>query len=180
MQPIKVLIVEDEVIVARDIRDTLSTLGYEVCAQVSAGEEAITKSEELKPDVVLMDIMLQGDVDGIQAAETIRSRMNIPVIFLTAFSNENTIERAKTAKPYGYILKPFQDTDLYTAIEIAVHKHRLERKLIEETENAIATVIGSTEVLMEEGSSNHTPQTLQKIEAIRRAALIIKETIEKI
>jgi CheY-like chemotaxis protein len=181
MENIKVLIVEDEIIVARHIEDTLLSLGYAVTGIVSSGEEAIKLCGETpRPDVVLMDIMLEGDVDGIDAARKIRKDYSIPIIFLTAFSNEKTLHRAKIAKPYGYILKPFQETDFFTSIEIAIHKHRIERKLVEETENAIAAIIGSSEVFLEEGAGKHDNETLRRIEAIRHAAMIIKDTIEEL
>lgn len=180
MDKIKILIVEDEIIVATDIEDTLVSLGYLVSGILSSGEDAIEHAQAHRPDLVLMDIMLEGDIDGITTANNIRQQFNIPVIFLTAYSNEKTIERAKIAKPYGYILKPFRETDLYTSIEIAFYKHRIERKLIEETENALAAIIGSTEVFIEDGTTKYDAETLRRIEAIQNAALVIKETIEKL
>ncbi len=180
MDKIKILIVEDEIIVAKHIEDSLLSLGYSVTGISSSGEEAVEHAGHFRPDVVLMDIMLGGGTDGISAAELIRKRYNIPIIFLTAYSNENTIHRAKTVKPYGYILKPFEETDLFTSIEIALHKHRIERKLVEETENALAAIIGSTEVFLEDGTSKYNVETLRRIESIRNAALIIKETIEEL
>jgi len=180
MEEIKVLIVEDEVIVAKDIGDTLLSLGYAVTGTATSAEGAIELSESTEPDIVLMDIMLEGELDGTEAAEVIRSRFNIPVIFLTAYSNAKTLQRAKTTNPYGYILKPYQETDLYTTIEIALHKHRTQRKLIEETENALAAIIGSTEVFLEEGSPGDDTEVLRRMDYIRNAALIIKDTIEKL
>jgi len=180
MEKIKILIVEDEVIVAKDIGDTLLSLGYSVTGTASSAEEALDLSELTEPDIVLMDIMLEGELDGTEAAEIIRSRFNIPIIFLTAYSNDNTLQRAKTTNPYGYILKPFQETDLYTTIEIALHKHGTQRKLIEETENALAAIIGSTEVLLEEGAPGDDTEVLRRIDSIHNAALIIKDTIDKL
>lgn len=180
MDKIKVLIVEDEIIVAKHIEDTLLSLGYYVTGIASSGDDAVEHAGIFRPDVALMDIMLGGEIDGITAAEMIRKRYSIPIIFLTAYSNEKTIHRAKTAKPYGYILKPFQETDLFTSIEIALHKHGIERRLVEETENALAAIIGSAEVFLEDGASKHNAETLRRIESIRNAALIIKETIEEL
>lgn len=180
MDKIKVMIVEDEIIVAKHIEDSLRSLGYSVTGIVSSGEDAVEHAAGQHPDIALMDIMLEGETDGISAAEIVRKRYNIPVIFLTAYSNEKTIHRAKAAKPYGYILKPFEETDLFTSIEIALHKHRIERRLVEETENALAAIIGSAEVFLEDGASKHNPETLRRIESIRNAALIIKETIEEL
>ncbi len=180
MYEVKVLIVEDEIIVAKHIENALISLGYSVAGIVSSGEYAVKNSEELRPDIVLMDIMLEGEIDGIEAAQEIRKRNSIPTIFLTAYSNEKVLNRAKTAKPYGYILKPFQETDLFTSIEIALHKHRIERKPVEETENSLAAIIGSAELFLEEDHSRLDAETLRRIEAIRNAALIIKETIKEL
>ena len=180
MEKINILIVEDEIIVAKDIEDTLTNRGYSVSAILSSGEAALEHAQGHRPDLVIMDIKLDGGIDGITAAQQIREQLNIPVIFLTAYSNEKTLDRAKTAKPYGYILKPFQETDLYTSIEIAYYKHKIERKLIEETENALAAIIGSTEVLLEDGNPKYDEEIFRRIESIRNAALVIKETIEKL
>jgi len=121
----KILVVEDENIVALEIKKRLQKLGYIVPGVASTGEDAIIKAEGILPDLVLMDIMLKGEIDGIQAAGEIRSRFNIPVIYLTAYSDEETLERAKLTEPYGYILKPFEEDDLRTAIEIALYRHQV-------------------------------------------------------
>ncbi len=180
MDKINILVVEDEIIVATDIEVMLANLGYSVSGIESSGEGAIKHAQCHRPDLVIMDIMLEGDIDGIAAANKIRQQFNIPVIFLTAYSNEQTLDRAKTAKPYGYILKPFQETDMHTSIEIASYKHKIERKLILETENALAAIIGNTEVFLEDGTLKYDTEVLRRIEVIRNAALIIKETIEKL
>lgn len=109
MAKTEILIVEDERITAEDIRLSLGGLGYAVTGMASSGEEAIRKAEELHPDLVLMDIVLGGDMDGIEAAKRIRARFNIPVVYLTAYADEKTLERAKVTQPFGYILKPFDD-----------------------------------------------------------------------
>ena len=109
MAKTEILIVEDERITAEDIRLSLGGLGYAVTGMASSGEEAIRKAEELHPDLVLMDIVLGGDMDGIEAAEIIRARFNIPVVYLTAYADEKRLERAKVTQPFGYILKPFDD-----------------------------------------------------------------------
>ncbi len=179
MPDIKILIVENEIIVAKDIKDSLQNLDYGVSGIVSSAVDALEYCEDNRPDLVIMDIMLEGEPDGISAAKDIRRIYNIPVVFLTAYSDHNTLERAKTAKPSGYILKPFQETDLSINIEIALYKHRIERELIAETENALAAIIGCTEVLIEDGKSEHSDETLRRVETIKNAASIIKETIEK-
>ncbi|MEA1963611.1 MAG: response regulator [Candidatus Aerophobetes bacterium] len=137
-----ILVIEDEGIVAKDIQNRLRGLGYAVCGIVSSGEEAIKKVEERHPDLVLMDILLKGEMDGIEAAEKIRNRFNVPVVYLTAYANENTLHRAKIAEPFGYILKPFGEKELYTAIEMALYKHEMESKL-KKSERWLATVLKS-------------------------------------
>lgn len=134
-----ILIVEDERIVADDIRMSLERLGYSVCGIVSSGEEAVEKAKGMRPDLVLMDIVLQGKMNGIEAAEVIRSGFDIPIVYLTAYSDHNTLERAKTSEPFGYILKPFEDRDLKTTIEMALYKHKME-KLLRESEEKYRTL----------------------------------------
>lgn len=131
-QPATVLIVEDESIVRKDIRQTVQTLGYTVVGEAGNGEEAIELAVELRPDVVLMDIMLKGDMSGIEAALMIRARAGLAVIFLTAYADDDTLSRAKIAQPYGYILKPFKAVDVQTAIEMALYKHSQDTDVIRE------------------------------------------------
>lgn len=138
----KLLIVEDEGIVALNIQRRLEGIGYSVVANVSSGEEAIEAAEEASPDLVLMDIKLEGNVDGIEAAAQIRSRFQIPIVYLTAYTNEETLNRAKLTEPYGYILKPFEARDLATTIEVALYKHQMEQEL-REREQWLATTLKS-------------------------------------
>jgi CheY-like chemotaxis protein len=125
----RLLIVEDEVIVALDMEDRLAALGYQLVGHALTGEGALELTRELRPDLVLMDIRLQGDMDGITAAAEIRRLFHVPVIFLTAYSEDETLEWAKLAEPYGYILKPFDDRELKSAVEIALYKHRTEEEI---------------------------------------------------
>jgi CheY-like chemotaxis protein len=125
MTDAKILVVEDENIVALEIKKRLQKLGYIVPGVASTGEDAISKAEGIRPDLVLMDIMLKGEIDGIHAAGEIRKRFNIPVVYLTAYSDEETLQRAKLTEPYGYILKPFEEDDLRTTIEIALYRHQV-------------------------------------------------------
>ncbi len=120
----RILIVEDETIVAEDIRGSLQNLGYDISAVVSSGEEAVKKVEDSDPDLVLMDIVLKGEMDGIEAAELIKSRFTIPVIYLTAYADENLLQRARVTKPWEYILKPFEDEELHTVIEAALSEFK--------------------------------------------------------
>ena len=144
MASVKILVVEDEVIVAKDIQDMLKSRGYDVPAIALSGEQAIEKTEQIQPDLVLMDIVLKGDVDGIEAAEQIRRRFAIPVLYLTAYTDEQTVKRARITEPFGYITKPFNKRELYTNIEMALYKHKAEKALRrskqewEETFNAIS------------------------------------------
>ena len=131
MADTRIMIVEDEIVVARYIERGLRELGYAVCARVSSGEEAVSQAIETEPDLVLMDIRLQGELDGVEAAEEIRSRLGIPVVYLTAYADEETLARARITKPFGYIIKPFEIRELHTTIQMALHKHRLERQLAE-------------------------------------------------
>lgn len=132
----KILIVEDEIIVAEDVAVRLKKLGYIVTDIVTTGEEAIEQAEQTKPDLVLMDIVLEGDIDGVIAAEEIRNRFNIPIVFLTAYADEKTLHRAKVTDPFGYIIKPFHHKDLQANIEIAIHRHELENKMQQALENS--------------------------------------------
>ncbi len=124
----KIMIVEDEWITADDIKTSLQSLGYTVTSMVSSGEEAIQKAEEDRPDLVLMDIVLKGEMDGIEAANQIRSLFNIPIVYLTAYADEKVLERAKITEPFGYIVKPFINEDLKITIEIALYKHKAEKE----------------------------------------------------
>ena len=122
----KILIVEDEGIVILHIRKALENLGYTVAGIANYGDDAIVKATEIRPDLVLMDIVLKGVVDGIDAAEKIHAILNIPVIYLTAHADESTLQRAKVTEPFGYIVKPFRERDLQIAIEFALYKSRME------------------------------------------------------
>lgn len=131
MANVRILVVEDEGIIAKDLDYTLKGLGYTVPAIAFSGEDAIKKAAELRPDLVVIDIVLKGHMDGVQAAEEIRDRFDIPVIYLTAYSDDKTLERAKVTQPFGYIVKPFDERELYTNIEMVLFKHNMERKLRE-------------------------------------------------
>lgn len=134
MKKHSILIVEDEVIVSMDLSIRIRQLGYEVIGPTATGEEAIALADKHRPSLVLMDIRLQGEMDGIQAAKEIRCRFRLPVVFLTAYAENGTLQRAKLAEPLGYILKPFEDQEMATIIEIAIYKHQIERQLQESEE----------------------------------------------
>ena len=139
----KILVVEDEIIVAQNIQCALEDLGYDVSAIALSGDEAIGKATELQPDLVLMDIKLQGEMNGVEAAEQIRSRFDIPVIFVTAYADDQTLQRAKVAEPYGYVLKPFDERELRSTIEMALYRHEMGRKL-RASETRLRTVFEAT------------------------------------
>ena len=124
-----ILVVEDEAIVAEDIKNSLQTAGYTVPATASSGEDAIRRVKEFDPDIVLMDIVIKGKIDGIETAKQIHAIFDIPVVYLTAFSDERTIERAKITEPFGYLIKPFNKRELNITIEMALYKHKIEEEL---------------------------------------------------
>jgi signal transduction histidine kinase len=126
----KILIVEDESIVAFDLKRMLLNLKYDVLDIVTSGEKAVKKALEEKPDIIIMDVMLNGSITGIEAAKKIREKINIPVIYLTAYADIETLKSAKVTEPYGYILKPFEEKVLLSTIEMAIYKNRMEEKLI--------------------------------------------------
>ncbi|HDQ14895.1 MAG TPA: hybrid sensor histidine kinase/response regulator [Sediminispirochaeta sp.] len=129
MPKARILLVEDESIVAMDMERRLEGLGYEVTEHVMTGEEAVKRARELQPDLILMDIHLKGNMDGIEAAQCLRSGQSIPIIYITAYSDEDTLARAKITHPFGYILKPFQEREIHSTIEMALYKHRAELEL---------------------------------------------------
>lgn len=142
MESAKILIVEDEAIIARDLQNRLENQGYLVTGAVATGADAIRKAGTDSPDLVLMDIVLLGEMDGIEAADRIRSLYNIPVVYVTAYADERVLERAKLTEPFGYILKPFDDRELRSIIEMALYKYSVEKQL-KESNTFLRTVIES-------------------------------------
>ena len=132
MNNINVLVVEDESIVSKDIQHSLKKLGYIVVGAAASGDKALELVKSENPDIVLMDIMLKGGMNGIEVAEIVKKEYNIPVIFLTAYADESTLSKAKVTEPYGYIIKPFKEIDLHTSIEMALYKHKRSRELEKE------------------------------------------------
>jgi DNA-binding LytR/AlgR family response regulator len=128
----KVLVVEDEKIVSKDIQLSLKKLGYQVVGTADTGEGAVQEALEKRPDLILMDIMLKGDMTGIDATEEIRKHMDVPVVYLTANTDGATIQKAKETQPHGYIIKPFKEVDIHTTIEMAIYKHSKEAEVIKE------------------------------------------------
>lgn len=125
----RVMIVDDEILVAEDLKERLSSLGYEVTAVVGTGADAVTKAQETTPDIILMDIQLKGDMDGIEAAHEIKERFDISVVYLTAYSDQVTLDRAKVTTPFGYLIKPFAERELHSTIEMALYKQKMDREV---------------------------------------------------
>lgn len=145
----KILIVEDTVMVALHIRKSLELAGYDVVNNVSSGEEAIAYlKEEILPDIILMDIMLEGELDGIETTSLINKQFNIPIIYLTALSDHQTIERAKHTNPYGFVMKPFKELELHTNISMALHKSSIENKLRQSEDRFLSTVQSIEDMLV--------------------------------
>jgi CheY-like chemotaxis protein len=124
----KILVVEDEMIVAKGLQRKLEKLGYTVTGMVSTGEEAINAARSTSPDLILMDIILKGDMDGIEAAQEIREQCNIPIIYLTAYADKEILKRARVTRPYGYIIKPYKKSELMANIEMALYKNKLDKE----------------------------------------------------
>ncbi len=137
----KILVVEDERIVALDIKQSLESFGYIVPCISSTGEEAIKMAKEHAPDLVLMDVVLRGDIDGIEAASIIHRDLKIPIVYLTAYSDERTLQRAKMTEPFGHILKPFDNRELRSNIEIALHKNAQEKEMDFQKDNWVSSLI---------------------------------------
>jgi len=131
MTQVNIVIVEDEPIVAMDIKRCLKQLGYQVAAVAANSEDAVQQIVDKRPDLVLMDIRLKGDIDGIETAWRVRQRFNVPIVYLTAHSDPETLERAKFTEPYGYILKPYEDRDLHTTIEMAIHRFHKVTEIVD-------------------------------------------------
>lgn len=148
MKPVKIVVVEDESIVAKDIQNTLIKLGYEVPAIASTHSTAIERIKEHKPDLVFMDIKLKGNSDGVEIASEIKNEFDIPVIFLTSFVDKNTLERAKITEPYGYIVKPFNETDLRTAVEIALYKYSRDKEMKQSKNLYVRTLQNLSEAMV--------------------------------
>jgi signal transduction histidine kinase len=174
----KVLIVEDEKIIAMELEHQIKQLGYAVIGPVASGEAALKNAEIARPDLVLMDIRIQGSADGIEIAEAIRYRFDIPVIYLTAHADQTTIERAKMTEPLGYLLKPWREHELQAAITVALYKHKMNKALEQrqadflamlthDIQNPLQLVLGYADVLGEELASNGLHQAGQLLDQMR-------------
>lgn len=155
MTKARILIVEDELIVAEDLRTTLGSLGYDVVGIAGSGERAIELAEEKEPEIILMDIMLSGSLDGIATAGRIQTKHAIPVIYVTAYADEALITRAKMTEPFGYIVKPFNEREIQSNIEIALYRHKMQQEI--KKRDAILIALGSgIEWFLREFASCHS------------------------
>jgi PAS domain S-box-containing protein len=136
----RIMVVEDEAVISMEIQDRLARMGHSVCGTAASGAEAVSVATANHPDLILMDVQLRGDVDGVETARKIRSRIEVPVIYLTAFADDRTVERARETEPYGYLIKPFSEKELFAAIEMALYKHSMEARL-RESQRQFATTV---------------------------------------
>ncbi len=202
MSKANIVIVEDDAVLAVDLKSRLENMDYNVSAMVPSGEEAVVKIKQISPDLVLMDIMLKGKMDGIETAGNIRSKLNIPIVYLTAFAQEEILERAKISEPFGYIIKPFQDRELKSTVEIALYKHSMEKRLKEnetilrqsqkmeaigvlaggiahDFNNILSPIIGYVEIMMDEIQEDSQYQHYLKevFDAAMRASELVKQIL---
>ncbi len=177
----KILVVEDEVIVARTIVNQLTQLGYSVVGRASSGAAAIEQANSTQPDLVLMDVVLKGEMDGITAASQICSEHDIPVVFLTAYADESTLQRAKNTLPLGYIVKPFSPAELRVAVELALFKHQVEQEL-RSNQAYLATLLRSMNDAViatdEEGLVTFMNPAAETLTGWREAEAFGKEAVE--
>lgn len=181
MTKAKIMIVEDEAITGKEIQVSLESMGYTVTSVEKTGEQAVQKADQNRPDIILMDIRLKGQMDGIEAAEIIRSRFDIPSVFLTAYADEKTLERAKLVMPFGYILKPFQDKDLNVIIDIGLYTAKINKKRIQ-AEKALQNAHNNLEIRVEERTAelvSTNRQLTHEIKVRRQADKELRTSEEK-
>src|SRR5690606_29841537 len=143
----RILIAEDETIIAIDLKTTLQKIGYIVPEIANSGEKVIEFLDREKPDLILMDISLAGNLDGIETAEIISQKYDLPVVYLTALTNNETLERARLTEPFGYLLKPFDERNLHSTIEMALYKHKVDLELKKRTKELEAEKVKTDELL---------------------------------
>lgn len=174
----KILIVEDEQIEAMDYKQYLNSCGTHVVGIASTGEDAVKNVAELKPDLVLMDIVLKGDMDGIEVATKIQDEFDIPVVYITAHPEDNTFNRAKLTSPYGYLLKPVSQTVLRNIIKLALHKHQLKSKLRESEKKyrMIFENTGTITVILDKDMTiSDVNSRIEKLSGFRKEEIISKK-----
>lgn len=174
----KILIVEDEIIIARDIENTLLKDGFEVVGLVSSGKRTIEEIKKTNPDLILMDIKLKGEMDGIETAEIIKDQFDLPVIYLTSYKDEATLLRARITEPYGYIIKPFDPKELKILIDVSYYKHKTKEKL-KEGKEWLSTTLKSIGEAVIAANSNGTIQFMNPI-AEKLTGWLEEETSSKL
>ena len=183
MSKAKILVVEDESIVALDIQRRLTNLGYEVVSTAASGDEAVRKAEQLRPDLALMDIRIKGSIDGVEAAQQIRTRFDIPVVYVTAYADEPTLERAKITEPFGYLLKPFESERLRSTIDLALYRHGMERRL-RDSEERFRTLIENASdiiaILDRRGAIRYVSPSVERVLGYKPAGLTDQNVYELI
>jgi EAL domain-containing protein (putative c-di-GMP-specific phosphodiesterase class I)/CheY-like chemotaxis protein len=175
----KIMIVEDELIVAENLSQNLERLGYQVSAVVNSGEDAIQTALATPPDLVLMDIMLLGSIDGIEAASEIYFQLKIPVIYMTAYADQNTLERAKKTEPYGYLVKPFKPQEIQTTIEIAFHRYQIEKNLTLSYQNQLNKLQETLDSFSREQQKSSTKPIIQAKKQNNSLATDLQYAIER-
>jgi len=189
-----ILIVEDDWFTVLDTQKQLERMGYTVADITATGEAAIEKAEELSPDLILMDIMLKGDMDGIQAAQTIHEKFGIPIVYLTAYGDKEIVDRAKISVPFGYITKPYEASSLQTAIDIALYKHKMEMRLRQaqkmeslgtlaggiahEFNNILSIILGNNELAMMDIPAHHPVS--QYLNEIHTASIRARDMVRQL
>ncbi len=177
MEKIKVLVVEDEFIVSKDIQNSLIKLGYLIVGAAATGEKAIELALSTEPNIILMDIMLKGSMNGIECAEHIIKEKNLPIIFLTAYADQSTLAKAITVQPYGYILKPFKDIDLHTSIELAIYKHSKAQELLNER-NLLYSLVENKEVKQQQTEEHIFVKSNSKLVRLVKTEIVFVEALK--
>ena len=175
MERVRILVVEDEGVTAMDIQAQLQSLGYDVPALAFSGEEALVQVDKTRPDLILMDVRLKGQLNGIETAQYIREHYTIPIIYLTAYADDETLRQAKVTEPIGYILKPFESKALHSTIEMALYRHKMERQRAEvlamlshDIRSPLGIIVGYADMLAEELDSQQMSDMPEAKEFLRR------------
>ncbi|MGB3401648.1 MAG: EAL domain-containing protein [Microcoleaceae cyanobacterium] len=174
-----IMIVEDELIVAENIAQSLKKLGYPISAIVDSGERAIQAATTHHPDLILMDIMLVGEIDGIEAALQISLQLKIPVVYMTAYADQYTLERAKKTEPFGYLVKPFKPQDIQTTIEIAFHRYLAEKKMRQSHHNQLEKLQNKLEKLLDKQPTTIENIAIQSQNKTSGLALDLQQAIKR-
>ncbi len=169
----RILVVDDEVVITTQLAERLTAMGYDVVSAASSGEESVEVARNLRPDLILMDIVMPGTMDGIDAAEIIGNELGIPVIFLTAHADEKYVDRAKRVNPFGYILKPFNEDQVRATIEIALHKKDAEQSLLDTSEEYHSLLEQLVTAVRETATDPPSGKGLTRPEKIRALQKII-------